>query len=379
MMRMPWLTGLVIAALIAQPAASQVRHDYAGGKTFAAGPSSFNDSGWTIQFQENFDTPFEAADGQQFGAGGWLTFQLINGGAVTIASGYALLKTPDFWNAALIRSTDILPSEYKIRVKAGYVNYDLGNYEPVDFSDPRFNTHSGYYENGVYWLTLTDDTCIGDECAESWWHYHRKMVIDVDNHLNYGGGETVHPVFMVYMAPQTNSGGNLLRTWNGVLWDKSPWNWNVAYTYAYDTWYYAELEKRNGYLVLRLYDSNRNVLEETTPVSLDSVHAIGAPLEYLFIGEPHTDDYEGNARFDEITLLIPQVSCCSGVTGNVDMTGIIDLSDLSGIVSFLTGGSYMPPCMDEANVNNEGIVDLSDLSALVSYLTGGGYTIPDCL
>ena len=71
-------------------------------------------------------------------------------------------------------------------------------------------------------------------------------------------------------------------------------------------------------------------------------------------------------------------SCCSGVTGNVNMTGIVDLSDLSALVSYLTGGGYVLPCVAEANVNNTGIVDLSDLSALVSYLTGGGYVLPNC-
>ncbi len=71
-------------------------------------------------------------------------------------------------------------------------------------------------------------------------------------------------------------------------------------------------------------------------------------------------------------------SCCTGVTGNVDMTGIVDLSDLSALVSYLTGGGYVLPCQPEANVDNSGIVDLSDLSALVSYLTGGGYVLPAC-
>jgi len=71
-------------------------------------------------------------------------------------------------------------------------------------------------------------------------------------------------------------------------------------------------------------------------------------------------------------------SCCTGVTGNVNMAGIVDLADLSTLVSYLTGGGYVPPCMDEANVNKTGIVDLADLSALVSYLTGGGYVLPSC-
>jgi hypothetical protein len=71
-------------------------------------------------------------------------------------------------------------------------------------------------------------------------------------------------------------------------------------------------------------------------------------------------------------------SCCVGVTGNVNAAGIVDLADLSALVSYLTGGGYVLPCVPEANVNNSGIVDLADLSALVSYLTGGGYVLPSC-
>lgn len=71
-------------------------------------------------------------------------------------------------------------------------------------------------------------------------------------------------------------------------------------------------------------------------------------------------------------------SCCTGTTGNVNMAGIVDLSDLSALVSYLTGGGYVLTCVPEANINNSGIVDLSDLSALVSYLTGGGYVLPNC-
>jgi hypothetical protein len=70
-------------------------------------------------------------------------------------------------------------------------------------------------------------------------------------------------------------------------------------------------------------------------------------------------------------------SCCTGTTGNVNMSGIVDLADLSALVSYLTGGGYALPCAEEANVNNPGIVDLADLSALVSYLTGGEYVLPN--
>jgi len=87
----------------------------------------------------------------------------------------------------------------------------------------------------------------------------------------------------------------------------------------------------------------------------------------------------GTSGFDAILTQINPVSCCVGTTGNVNMTGIVDLADLSALVSYLTGGGYVLSCQPEANVNSAGIVDLADLSALVSYLTGGGYVLPNCM
>jgi len=87
---------------------------------------------------------------------------------------------------------------------------------------------------------------------------------------------------------------------------------------------------------------------------------------------PSQDDSDHNGIGDACQ------SCCAGVTGNVNMSGIVDLADLSALVSYLTGGGYTLQCVDEANVNRSGIVDLADLSALVSYLTGGGYVLPNC-
>ncbi len=95
---------------------------------------------------------------------------------------------------------------------------------------------------------------------------------------------------------------------------------------------------------------------------------------------PTEAPYDGNANGEEDAFVtkLATVSCCTGVTGNVNLIGIVDLSDLSALVSYLTGGGFVLPCPDEANVNASGIVDLSDLSALVSYLTGGGYILPPC-
>jgi hypothetical protein len=339
--------------------------------------AQFNDTGWTIKYQENFDSAFEGTHGQTFGGDDWLIFQLLNGGRIIIANGYAWLEAQDFQNAALIRSTEVLPDEYKIRTKIGYLNYDLTNYEQADYDNPAFNDHDGWYENGMYFLTITDDTCIGNQCAELWWHYHRKMVIDVDNHLRASGGQVFHPVYMVYMDPTTNEGGNRLRTWDGVEWDESPWNWNVAYTYAYNTWYYAELEKKDGHITLRLYDENKNILENPPPVPLDKVFAMDEP-EFFYVGEPHTDDYEGDVRIDEITLLLPSSGCCTGIRGNANNAGDITIQDLTYLVNYLFRKGSAPICIDEANVNGVGAITVSDLTYLVQYLFNQGPTPAAC-
>jgi hypothetical protein len=70
--------------------------------------------------------------------------------------------------------------------------------------------------------------------------------------------------------------------------------------------------------------------------------------------------------------------CCVGTTGNVNGTGIVDLVDLSSLVSYLSGGGFTPPCTAEANINGTGIVDLADLSSLVNYLTTGQFVLPSC-
>ena len=62
----------------------------------------------------------------------------------------------------------------------------------------------------------------------------------------------------------------------------------------------------------------------------------------------------------------------------MDASNLVDLADLSALVSFLAGNTSVVHCPDAANVNGDGVVDLADLSALVNYLTGGGYVLPSC-
>jgi hypothetical protein len=77
--------------------------------------------------------------------------------------------------------------------------------------------------------------------------------------------------------------------------------------------------------------------------------------------------------------------CCEGRRGDIDGSGEypseVDISDLSSLVDYLTGGSFVLPCSEEANIDGSSVfptVDISDLSSLVNYLTGGSFVIPNC-
>jgi PKD repeat protein len=76
-------------------------------------------------------------------------------------------------------------------------------------------------------------------------------------------------------------------------------------------------------------------------------------------------------------------NCCSGTTGNIDgerIDGVetVDISDLSSLINYLTGGGFVIPCELEAQIDTSEGIDISDLSALINYLTGGGYQLPPC-
>ncbi|MFZ1685686.1 MAG: hypothetical protein WAU88_16340 [Candidatus Zixiibacteriota bacterium] len=86
------------------------------------------------------------------------------------------------------------------------------------------------------------------------------------------------------------------------------------------------------------------------------------------------NSYQEDSNLDGIG----DACCCVGLRGNINGAGAIDLSDLSSLVNYLTGGGFQIPCPNSANVNGAGGVDLADLSAMVSYLTGGGYVLSAC-
>jgi hypothetical protein len=88
----------------------------------------------------------------------------------------------------------------------------------------------------------------------------------------------------------------------------------------------------------------------------------------LYVGGEFLNAGEKESQF--IARWNKPTSCCEGTTGNVNMSGVIDLTDLSLIISYLTVTPRpVLPCPAEANVNGASVIDLTDLSLLISYLT----------
>jgi subtilisin family serine protease len=70
--------------------------------------------------------------------------------------------------------------------------------------------------------------------------------------------------------------------------------------------------------------------------------------------------------------------CCTGSTGNIDGQGVIDLSDLSRLIAYLTVSGTTLPCVDEANLDGHGSVDLTDLAMLIIYIISGTGNFAPC-
>jgi hypothetical protein len=73
------------------------------------------------------------------------------------------------------------------------------------------------------------------------------------------------------------------------------------------------------------------------------------------------------------TCVDPEITCCIGITGNVDddSAHLIDIGDLTALISYLyIPPNPEPPCLPEANIDGDsaGLVDIGDLTALISYL-----------
>ncbi len=373
---------------------------------------------WVVSKHETFDDPAILNNLQTFGDDNWLTAEIRNDAIITVSNGMAHFLTVDFPGQALIRITDSLPDEYKIRVRLGNVNFSYTNYEADDYADPNFWYETDRVENGFYWSTLTDVKSEGEN-GEEFWHNHRKAGIDSDDHYGYGE-HTETPVYMVYSRksayedlpvtgtaywPDGRLKSTYISTWpqGGPQWSTYPWCWDIGYVYDETSWYWTEIEKSNHGLTLRLYDGDMNLLEETATICQELIAKMGStasPEEYFYVGEPHVNSYEGNAFVDEIIFYtaaepnaISPLTVNSGYGGGTyepddvvcimawpaptglefhewigDTAGIADVTAASTSITMPQAGAAITATYSgiySGDLNDDGSVDITDLNIIL--------------
>ena len=86
-----------------------------------------------------------------------------------------------------------------------------------------------------------------------------------------------------------------------------------------------------------------------------------------------------DANFNSIPDECDALICCHGTTGNIDGDPgeIVDISDVSAMVDYLTTTYPISPCFLEDDVDKSGAIDISDLMALIDFLSIGR-ALPTC-
>jgi hypothetical protein len=89
----------------------------------------------------------------------------------------------------------------------------------------------------------------------------------------------------------------------------------------------------------------------------------------------------GTVTLPSCVRAAPARCCCLGERGNVtnDQADVIDVSDLSLLIAYLSGSVSTLPCSEKADTDGSGgRVDVADLSRLVSFLSGSGVQLAPC-
>ncbi|MFQ6007358.1 MAG: S8 family serine peptidase, partial [Candidatus Zixiibacteriota bacterium] len=79
-------------------------------------------------------------------------------------------------------------------------------------------------------------------------------------------------------------------------------------------------------------------------------------------------------------IVVVPPGCCDtdGIRGDVDMSGSLNVADVTYLVAYLKGLGPAPTCEDEADADGSGTVNVADVTHLVGYLKGIGSPPADC-
>ena len=78
--------------------------------------------------------------------------------------------------------------------------------------------------------------------------------------------------------------------------------WTQGLTYQPKAWYQVEVEKTQMQYIFRVLDEQGNILQEAAVDLTDVWHADSNHPDYVVLGDPHENYYQGSMKIKEITI-----------------------------------------------------------------------------
>ena len=184
--------------------------------------------------------------------------------STTINNKVMRLTSPKHTDATLIRSATQLTGRYRVSLKIGFPDFGSGNclngYDGDESAEP-WVEQSAISENGFYWLAIADT--IPRPHNNIWWHHHRKIVIDSDNHYPawteiWNSQEFItsgkNPVMMFVLDGEGKSDpltGKPFTSFSNWQWHP-PGQINAVDSYLPDQWYEVVIERNQNIFTLKI-------------------------------------------------------------------------------------------------------------------------------
>lgn len=316
--------------------------NFEAGSPFAAAPMWSLDSyqntdkwadGGAFFRQQGITPPLAYRIEAPFSTGGWLSvaaysrsnstsfndlFQVVPDPA-NPANHVLKVSSPVHTDGLVIRSTNPLPSQYRVCLRVGFAAYGdgvaggLNGYLGGEAAEPWLN-NTAMDENGFYWLSIIDATPRPHNNV--WIHHHRKVTIDSDNNTeawtnvweaNNWVADGQHPIMMFATSkegPDDNDNGRPFLSWSqGTL---QPFgDIRTADAYNDNTWYNACIERNTKNFVLTTSGNfkwgGQQTYVGTIPVK-DVTETANTIPDFFMFGDPHNNYYRGSVYYDDITL-----------------------------------------------------------------------------
>lgn len=229
------------------------------------------------------------------------------------------VTSPYHTDGLVIRSTNPLPSKYRVCLNVGFASFGDGiaggnnGYLGGETAEPWLD-NTAMDENGFYWLTILDATPRPHN--NLWIHHHRKVTIDSDNNTEAWTNmweadnwvaDGQHPVMMFgtsKQAPDDAYTGRPFLSWSqGALQPLG--DIRTADAYLDNTWYTACIERNDKDFVLTTSGNFKwgGKKTYTGKIPLSKVTETDTTIpDFFMFGDPHNNYYRGTIYYDNIKL-----------------------------------------------------------------------------